>query len=405
MAKLESYITVGRDRLRCGYTTGTCAAAASLGAARRLVYGAWDAAVSIRTPAGIAVTAELEELSCGGDWAMCAVRKDGGDDPDVTDGALVFSRVRLTDTGRVEIDGGEGVGRVTRPGLDQPVGSAAINSVPRRMIQEEAFKILEEYGVRRPLRLTVSAPEGVRIAEKTFNPVLGIEGGISILGTSGIVKPMSSEALVETIRAQLKVLYFEGRRTAAAVPGNLGAGYLTDYGFCGQENTLRKERQIKRFSDSLVICSNFIGRTVDMAGELGFSGLLLAGHIGKLGKLGNGIMDTHSREGDARLDTLLSCALEAGADRPLLLKIRRSNTTEEAIEQIEAAGFLPGTMERLMERIGEYLGRRAPLGLETEAMVFDASGRLLGKTKGADRLLSEIRKECEGNNEGQNFSG
>ena len=305
----------------------------------------------------------------------------------------------------VFIEGGEGIGRVTKAGLDQPPGEAAINSVPRRMIQEEAFKILEEYGVRRPLRLTVSAPEGVRIAEKTFNPVLGIEGGISILGTSGIVKPMSSEALVETIRAQLKVLYFEGRRTAAAVPGNLGAGYLTDYGFCGQENTLRKERQIKRFSDSLVICSNFIGRTVDMAGELGFSGLLLAGHIGKLGKLGNGIMDTHSREGDARLDTLLSCALEAGADRPLLLKIRRSNTTEEAIEQIEAAGFLPGTMERLMERIGEYLGRRAPLGLETEAMVFDASGRLLGKTKGADRLLSEIRKECEGNNEGQNFSG
>ena len=418
---MDAYIYQDKKKLRCGYTTGACAALAAKSAVRCLVSDTRREEETILVPGGLLVRAKPEDWRISRDKegrirsAECAVKKDAGDDHDATDGILIYVRAEYAgDASKAEepdseklvfIEGGEGIGRVTKAGLDQPPGEAAINSVPRRMIQEEAFKILEEYGVRRPLRLTVSAPEGVRISEKTFNPVLGIEGGISILDTSGIVKPMSSEALVETIRAQLKVLYFEGRRTAAAVPGNLGAGYLTDYVFCGQENTLRKERQIKRFSDSLVICSNFIGRTVDMAGELGFSGLLLAGHIGKLGKLGNGIMDTHSREGDARLDTLLSCALEAGADRPLLLKIRRSNTTEEAIEQIEAAGFLPGTMERLMERIGEYLGRRAPLGLETEAMVFDASGRLLGKTKGADRLLSEIRKECEGNNEGQNFSG
>ena len=138
MAKLEHYIDVGDRKLRCGYTTGTCAAAAVRGAAELLLTGRRLSAVRVDTPAGIPVEAELLELSAGPGWAACAVRKDGGDDPDITDGALIFARVERTGVPGVEIDGGEGVGRVTRPGLDQPVGAAAINSTPRRMIRAQA---------------------------------------------------------------------------------------------------------------------------------------------------------------------------------------------------------------------------------------------------------------------------
>ena len=198
MAKLEEYISVGQKRLRCGYTTGTCAAAASRGAAELLVNGTALSAVSVDTPAGIRVTVDLEEMTWGDGWAQCAVRKDGGDDYDVTDGALVFSRVEWADEPGIFIDGGVGVGRVTREGLDQPVGAAAINSTPRRMITEQLQEVLSGAAqaaasteAERGLKAVISIPVGVELAAKTFNPRLGIEGGISVLGPGGIVKPMS----------------------------------------------------------------------------------------------------------------------------------------------------------------------------------------------------------------------
>ena len=145
MAKLEHYIPVGQRSLRCGYTTGSCAAAAARGAAEQLLSGAWPAAVRLTTPAGIPITADLLSLETGEGWASCAVEKDGGDDPDVTDGALIFARVEKTAAPGVAIDGGEGVGRVTLPGLDQPVGAAAINSTPRRMIAEQLREAMEAH--------------------------------------------------------------------------------------------------------------------------------------------------------------------------------------------------------------------------------------------------------------------
>ena len=377
------------------------------------------------TPKGIPVCVSLEEKTSGDSWAECAVRKDAGDDYDVTNGILVYARAEfvkdknfyekvqmshLESSGfgaagekpglspenqkqqkkanaahqkealpesLVRIDGGIGIGRITKSGLDQPVGAAAINSVPRKMIRDAVYELLEEAGELRLVSITISVPAGVEAAKKTFNPVLGIEGGISVLGTSGIVEPMSEEALIETIRAHMQVLRSEGRRFAAAVPGNMGERFLWSY--------LEREGIGKI---PAVVCSNFVGRTLDMAGELGFSGFLLAGHLGKLVKLGCGIMNPHSKEGDGRMETLVACALRAGAGTGTLKRIQEANTTEQALEELKAAGILKETMGALLERMDWYMRRRVPEILETGILVFDAAGTLLGATENARDLLA-----------------
>ena len=346
---MEALVYKDKKMLRRGYTTGTCAALAAQGAVSFLVAGIWPETAELMTPAGQMVRVPLMEKKAGNGAASCAVKKDAGDDPDVTDGLLVFAQARFlpenTGNARVIIDGGEGVGRVTKAGLDQPVGAAAINSVPRRMIETAVAEVLEEAGLDRTVEILIFVPGGEKTAEKTFNPVLGITGGISILGTSGIVEPMSEEALIETIRTHMQVLRSEGRRFAAAVPGNMGERFLWSY--------LEREGIGKI---PAVVCSNFVGRTLDMAGELGFSGLLLAGHLGKLVKLGCGIMNTHS--------------------------------TEQALEELKAAGILKETMGALLERMDWYMRRRVPETLETGILVFDAAGTLLGATENARDLLA-----------------
>lgn len=393
---MEALVYKDKKMLRRGYTTGTCAALAAQGAVSFLVSGIWPETAELMTPAGQMVRVPLMEKKAGNGAASCAVKKNAGDDPDVTDGLLIFARARFLpeDTGkareadhgtgtasarerRVIIDGGEGVGRVTKAGLDQPVGAAAINSVPRRMIEDAVAEVLEEAGADRPVEILIFVPGGEKAAEKTFNPVLGITGGISILGTSGIVEPMSEEALIETIRAHMQVLRSEGRRFAAAVPGNMGERFLWSY--------LEREGIGKI---PAVVCSNFVGRTLDMAGELGFSGLLLAGHLGKLVKLGCGIMNTHSKEGDGRMETLVACALRAGAGTGTLKRIQEANTTEQALEELKAAGILKETMGALLERMDWYMRRRVPETLETGILVFDAAGTLLGATENARDLLA-----------------
>ena len=393
---MEALVYKDKKMLRRGYTTGTCAALAAQGAVSFLVSGIWPETAELMTPAGQMVRVPLMEKKAGNGAASCAVKKDAGDDPDVTDGLLIFAQARFlpenagnareADHGtgtasarerRVIIDGGEGVGRVTKAGLDQPVGAAAINSVPRRMIEAAVTEVLEEAGLDRPVEILIFVPGGEKTAEKTFNPVLGITGGISILGTSGIVEPMSEEALIETIRAHMQVLRSEGRRFAAAVPGNMGERFLGSY--------LEREGIGKI---PAVVCSNFVGRTLDMAGELGFSGLLLAGHLGKLVKLGCGIMNTHSKEGDGRMETLVACALRAGAGTGTLKRIQEANTTEQALEELKAAGILKETMGALLERMDWYMRRRVPEILETGILVFDAAGTLLGATENARDLLA-----------------
>lgn len=386
MAKLELYIPVGRQKLRCGYTTGTCAAAAAAGAAARLLTGETLPAVRIITPAGVAVEAELLQHAAGESWAACAVRKDGGDDPDVTDGALIFTRVERTDTPGIIIDGGEGVGRVTLPGLDQPVGAAAINSTPRRMIGEQMEAVMAKTGYTGGLRAVISVPEGEALAKRTFNPRLGIVGGISILGTSGIVKPMSEAALLDSLYLEMDQRRAAGVEDLLLTPGNYGESFA---------------REVLGLNlDRWCMCSNYLGAAIDHAAGAGFRSVLVVGHLGKLIKAAAGCMNTHSKTADARRETLTAHAALAGADRALLRALFDSPTTDAGVELLKQAGLLEPVMASIGEALDGQLKRRAGEGLTIEAFFFSNQYGILGKTPGAERLLALHRAAPDGETAG-----
>lgn len=386
MARLELYIPVGRQKLRCGYTTGTCAAAAAAGAAARLLTGETLPAVRIITTAGVAVEAELLQHAAGEGWAACAVRKDGGDDPDVTDGALIFTRVERTDTPGIIIDGGEGVGRVTLPGLDQPVGAAAINSTPRRMIGEQMEAVMAKAGYTGGLRAVISVPEGEALAKRTFNPRLGIVGGISILGTSGIVKPMSEAALLDSLYLEMDQRRAAGTEDLLLTPGNYGESFA---------------REVLGLNlDRWCMCSNYLGAAIDHAAGAGFRSVLVVGHLGKLIKAAAGCMNTHSKTADARRETLTAHAALAGADGALLRALFDSPTTDAGVELLKQAGLLEPVMASIGEALDGQLKRRAGEGLTIEAFFFSNQYGILGKTPGAERLLALHRAAPDGETAG-----
>ena len=386
MAKLELYIPVGRQKLRCGYTTGTCAAAAAAGAAARLLTGETLPAVRIATPAGVAVEAELLQHAAGEGWAACAVRKDGGDDPDVTDGALIFARVERTDTPGIIIDGGEGVGQVTLPGLDQPVGAAAINSTPRRMIGEQMEAVMAKAGYTGGLRAVISVPEGEALAKRTFNPRLGIVGGISILGTSGIVKPMSEAALIDSLYLEMDQRRAAGVEDLLLTPGNYGESFAREV----------LGLNLHRWC----MCSNYLGAAIDHAAGAGFRSVLVVGHLGKLIKAAAGCMNTHSKTADARRETLTAHAALAGADRALLRALFDSPTTDAGVELLKQAGLLGPVMASIGEALDGQLKRRAGEGLTIEALFFSNHYGILGKTPGAEALLALHRAAPDGETAG-----
>ena len=377
MARLALYIPVGKQRLRCGYTTGTCAAAAAAGAAALLLTGERLPAAAVDTPAGVRVEAELLEHAAGPGWAACAVRKDGGDDPDVTHGALIFARVEKTQAPGVSIDGGEGVGRVTRPGLDQPVGAAAINSVPRRMIAEQAERVMARSGYAGGLRVTISVPEGEQLAGRTFNPRLGITGGISILGTSGIVRPMSEAALIDSVFLELDQQRAAGTEDLLLTPGNYG-------------ETFAREVLGLRL-DCWCMCSNYLGAAIDHAAGLGFRSLLVVGHLGKLVKAAAGGMNTHSQVSDARRETLAAHAALAGGDRALVRAVFDAPTTDGGVELLQGAGLLEPVMGSVAQALDERLKARAGADMAIEALFFSNRYGILGKTPGAEKLLAVHR--------------
>ena len=372
----DAYIMRGSKKLRMGYTTGSCAAAAARGAAFMLLSGKEIQEVKIHTPKGIVLNLELLDIRRSAEKVSCAVRKDGGDDPDVTTGLLVYASVKRTEEPGVHIDGGQGVGRVTRKGLQQPVGAAAINRVPREMITREVQEVCRICDFHGTLHILISVPDGEALAERTFNPRLGIVGGISILGTTGIVEPMSSQALKETIRVELRQQRAEGQTIAAVSPGNYGLDFMQQtYGY-------DLDRSVK--------CSNFIGETIDMAAELGFSAMLLTGHIGKLIKVAGGIMNTHSHEGDCRMELLAAAGIRENVSLECLKKILDCVTTEEALAFIDAEGKKEDVMEDIMKKIDFYLKKRAAGRLQIECIVYSNTYGLLGMTAKAEELLRRL---------------
>lgn len=375
---LEEYVVKQQKRLRCGYTTGTCAALAAKAAAQMLLTQQPQHEAALLTPKGIGVQAAVQDAAFSPLEARCAIQKDSGDDPDVTHGVLVYATVRPLPAPGIVVDGGEGVGRVTRKGLEQPVGAAAINRVPRQMIQAEVQAVCDDWHYEGGMEVIISIPQGVELAARTFNPRLGIEGGISVLGTSGIVEPMSEKALTDSIRIELRQLRENGVAGIILTPGNYGQGFL------GQHPSLAELPSVK--------CSNFIGDALDFTVELGFKQVLAIGHIGKFVKLAAGIMNTHSRYADGRMEVLAAHGAALGLSADGVAAILGSVTTDEALTVLESAKLLRPVMDSIMQRIAFHLNARVAGQLEIEAGMFDSNRGLLGVTKGFDSMINRLNK-------------
>lgn len=373
----EHYIRSGNRRLRCGYTTGSCAALAAAGAAELLLTGQAPETLTLLTPGGLRIETTPVFCRMEGDRAVCAVQKDAGDDPDVTDGILIVATVGRTAEG-ITIDGGEGIGKVTRPGLDRAVGEAAINSVPRRMIFTAMETVCDELNYPGGLKVVISAPGGRDIAKKTFNPMLGIEGGISILGTSGIVEPMSEQAIVDTIALEIRQKAASGSRRLIFCPGNYGLDFLSKE-MPGLEAIPR------------VKCSNYIGDALDLAILEGMEEVLLIGHVGKLVKLAGGIMNTHSRMADCRRELFCAHAALCGADRIICESLMQQVTTDGCLEILKNARLCKPVMESLLREIQTVLERKSGGTCRFGAVLFSNVYGLLGKTAEAEMLLREWR--------------
>ena len=377
----DLYVTRGQKKMRYGYTTGSCAAGAAKGAAQMLLSGKNISEVELMTPKGILLTLELLEIRRTENSVSCAVRKDAGDDPDTTHGILVYAKVEKTREPGIVLDGGVGVGRVTKPGLSQKIGEAAINPVPRAMILREVEEKAVEYDYEGGRSVIISVPQGVEIAKKTFNPRLGILGGISILGTSGIVEPMSEKALIASIEVEMKQHFAQGEEYLLVTPGNYGADYLRNH------MDLPFEKNIK--------CSNYVGETIDMAVDMGVKGILFISHIGKFVKVAAGIMNTHSHSADGRMEVLCAGAIRAGASLECAKEILEAGTTDEALEVLEQNGLLRPVMDILMEKIQFYLDHRSYEQILLGAVVFNNVYGYLGRTKNADKLIGLIQGSGE----------
>ena len=424
---MDRYIVKDDKKLRYGYTTGSCAAGAAKAAASMLVSGEMVHHVKLMTPKGYELLLEIEDIKREDGAVSCAVRKDSGDDPDVTNGTLVYARVSRTDKPGVVIDGGQGVGRVTKPGLDQPVGNAAINSTPRRMI---AGAVLEAAREARKLKapvtdaepesgfetggfsVIISIPEWEDLAAKTFNPKLGIVGGISVLGTTGIVEPMSDDALKATIEVEINVRKEEAWPILPAAPGNYGQTFMMEtYGFP---------------VDMAVASSNFIAETIEMAADAGFKRLLFTGHIGKLIKVAGGVRNTHSRYGDRRMEIMTAVAAdhakeagalsgagscgEAGQNGPetdgagsavmeeLAPRLADCVSTDEAIRILKeyGDGFAKSVLEDVTERVRHQMEVWSGGRLKVEVVMFSNVYGELGRTAGAGAYMEELKSVMAG---------
>ena len=374
--KFEHYIRSGQKLLRCGYTTGTCAALGAAGAARLLLTGRTPESVGLRTPKGIVVEVAPQFCRlCSETTAECAIVKDGGDDVDATTGLPVVAEVTLLpDAPRtVTIDGGAGVGRVTKLGLDQPVGAAAINHVPRQMITEALLKEAETAGYSGGFAVVIRIEGGEDAAKRTFNPHLGVVGGLSVLGTSGIVEPMSQQALLDSLQLEIHQAALQSHRLILA-PGNYGLDYLAAH--------YPELREIP-----IVKISNFIGEALDMAAAEQFGEVLLVGHVGKLVKLAGGIMNTHSKQADCRTELFCAHAALCGADTATCRALMDAATTDACLDILDAAGLKTTVMASLLQAVQLHLERRVAGAFTVGAVLFSNQSGPLGQTTQAKTLL------------------
>lgn len=376
----EHYHRKGSRMLRCGYTTGTCAVLAAEIAARMLLKGAVPETVVFMTGKGIEVRLQPERYGSykGTDnrrYAWAEVPKDAGDDSDITDGMYIRVDVAKTDMPGIRVEGGKGVGVVTKPGLDQPVGNAAINSGPRRMIRETLEGLCGKLEYEGGLEAVISVPEGEEAAKKTFNPKLGIVGGISILGTTGIVEPMSEQALVDTIEVELKQTAVESDRIMIT-PGNYGEVFI-------------KEKRPELHEIPLLKISNFLGEALDMIGASRINTVLMFAHTGKLVKAAAGIMNTHSGYADGRNEIFCAHAAICGADRETCRSLMEAATTDACIEILDEVRIRETVLKSILDSIQQKLDHRAGGRFRIGAIMFSNVYGQLGQTEAVAEILKE----------------
>ncbi len=375
---MEEYIVKNGKKLRLGYTTGSCAAAAAKAAAWMLLTGKRKDKISLLTPKGISLNLDVLDIRMEQKSVACAIEKDGGDDPDVTKGAHIVAEVSKSEVPGIRIEGGTGVGRVTKPGLDQPVGEVAINSVPRKMILENVEEVCRLADYRGGLNIVISVPIGETLARKTFNPRLGIVNGISILGTTGIVEPMSEQALIDTIRVELRQRRETNPDYVLLTPGNYGADFI--------------RAGLSIDSDTAVQSSNFIGETIDFCRDLGFQGALLVGHIGKLVKCAGGMLNTHSKYGDCRMEILAAHAAACGLPEGAVREILDCAACDAALKILREYKLQEKVLSRVTERVCFHLRQRSE-PMEIAVMLFSKEYGLLSRSQNADAILQKIMEE------------
>lgn len=373
---MSNLVYKNQTTLKRGYTTGSCAAAAAQAATLLLLTGQLPEVIELHTPKGIDLFLHPEQAGFDGTVARCCIRKDSGDDPDVTNGICIYADVQKQ-AQEIVILGGDGVGVVTRPGLSVPVGQPAINPGPRAQITAAVTTAAQQAEYTGGLQITISAENGDQIAKQTYNEHLGIVGGISILGTSGIVEPMSEAALMDTTHLELDSLYAAGARKVLICPGNYGADFARD--------------QLGLNLDQAVKCSNFIGDALDYAAWKGFQQIFLVGHAGKLVKIAAGVMNTHSSVADGRQEIFTAHAALCGAPHDTLQTLMQSVTIDACLEVLDKVNLRDPVLERIGKAIDERLHYRLRGKAEIGYLMFTNQSGVLAQSKNAVKLCEEFR--------------
>lgn len=372
---MDDYAYVNGKKLRKGFTTGTCATAATAAAISMILNQDIEEKVTVSTANGVEVTMDIKDPSFGELTASAAVEKDGGDDADATHGLLIYSTVTLLpDSTEIIIDGGEGVGRVTQKGLKCDVGMAAINPTPRAMIEKTARQLL---GPNCGAKIIISVPGGEETAKLTYNSRLGIVGGISILGTTGIVNPMSEESWKASITIELTMLYNQGYRSVVLAPGNYGEDFAT--------NVLGIPPH------RIVNMSNFVGHVLKEVQRIGFTRVLMVGHMGKFVKVAGGIFSTHSKDSDARMEIIMANLALLGAPAELLEKVDQCITTDAAgtlIEEYHYEEVYQVLVDKMKFRSERLLRNRKP-EVSIDVVTFGTEAGYLASTQTLEEIAEE----------------
>lgn len=371
---------MNEKNLKWGYTTGSCAAAAAKCAVILLLLGKKLDSVSLHTPKGIVLQINTQNCHWQGQKTICGVQKYSGDDPDVTNGIMIYAMAEKIEKGII-VEGGKGIGRVTKKGLQQSVGEAAINTVPRNMIIQCVKEICMFANYQKGIAITIFAPEGVEIAKKTYNEKLGIVGGISILGTSGIVEPMSEKALLESIKAECSVKAANSNGNIILTFGNYGNDFLKKH------YDIDIEQAIK--------VSNFIGEAIDFIKTLPLQSALIVGHIGKMIKIAGGIMQTHSKYADCRMEIIGVHAAIAGAESKTIKNIMECITAEQALLLLKNDNkqIFQNTMKSISKKIMEHIQYRMGEKINCNVIVFSEKLGVLIQSENVEQFLKQYHNQ------------